>query len=42
MLGMRSAVIPSGLGITSSSAPNARIVRSFSAAKASEVTILSL
>ena len=33
--------MPSGLGITSSSAPKACIVCSFSGAKASEVTILS-
>ncbi len=33
--------MPSGLGMTSSSAPKARMKVSFSGAKASEVTILS-
>ena len=37
--GIRSGVMPSGLGISSTSAPNARIVRIFSAANASEDTI---
>jgi hypothetical protein len=39
--GIRSGVIPSGLGMTSRSAPKARIIVGFSGAKASEVTILS-
>ena len=39
ILGMSSGVMPSGLGSTSSRAPKASIVRSFSSAKASEVTI---
>ena len=38
-LGIRSGVIPSGDGITSRSAPNASMVRSFSTEKASEVTM---
>jgi len=37
--GISSGVMPSGLGISSTSAPNARIVRIFSAANASEDTI---
>jgi hypothetical protein len=39
--GIRSGVMPSGLGISSTSAPNARIVRIFSTANASEDTIRS-
>ena len=39
--GMRSGWIPSGLSMTSRSAPNAAMVRSFSSAKAFEVTIRS-
>jgi hypothetical protein len=39
--GMRSGVIPSGLGISSTSAPNACIVRIFSTANASDDTIRS-
>ena len=39
--GIRSGVMPSGLGMISSSAPNARMVASFSGANASEVTIRS-
>ena len=42
MVGTRSGVIPAGLGITSSSAPKARMVASFSGAKASDVTIRSV
>ena len=37
--GIRSGVMPSGLGMISTIAPNASIVRSFSSAKASEVTM---
>src|SRR3984893_12850599 len=37
--GIRSGVMPSGLGISSTSAPNATIVRIFSTANASEDTI---
>ena len=40
-VGTSCGVRPSGLGITSSSAPKARIVASFSGANASEVTIRS-
>ena len=39
MRGMRSGVIPSGLDTISTDAPNASIVRRFSMAKASEVTM---
>src|SRR5215831_18963437 len=39
MDGIRSGVMPSGLGISSTSAPNACIVRIFSSANASEDTI---
>ena len=39
--GMSSGVIPSGLDTISTSAPNARIVKTFSCANASEVTIRS-
>ena len=39
--GMSCGVIPSGLGTTSSVAPNACIVRSFSSANASEDTMSS-
>ena len=39
--GISSGVMPSGLGISSTSAPNARIVRIFSSANASEDTIRS-
>jgi hypothetical protein len=39
MAGIRSGVMPPGLGISSTSAPNARIVRIFSSANASEDTI---
>ena len=39
--GMRSGVIPSGLGTISTSAPKASIVRSFSAANASDETMRS-
>jgi hypothetical protein len=39
--GIRSGVMPSGLSMTSSCAPKASIVRSFSAAKAFDVTIRS-
>jgi len=39
--GIRSGVIPSGLGTISTSAPNARIVKTFSCANASEVTMRS-
>jgi hypothetical protein len=41
MAGIRVGVIPAGLGISSTSAPNARIVRIFSSANASELTIRS-
>jgi len=39
--GIRPGVMPSGLGISSTSAPNARIVRIFSAENASDDTIRS-
>jgi hypothetical protein len=39
--GIRPGVMPSGLGISSTSAPNARIVRIFSSENASEDTIRS-
>jgi hypothetical protein len=39
--GISSGVIPCGLWISSTSAPNARIVRIFSVAKASDDTIRS-
>jgi hypothetical protein len=39
--GSSSGVMPSGLGSTSTPAPSTRIVRVFSAAYASEVTIRS-
>ena len=41
IVGMRSGVMPRGLGISSTSAPRARIVAVFSAANASEETIRS-
>jgi len=41
MRGTSSGVTPSGLGSTSSSAPNASIVRSFPCAYASELTMRS-
>ena len=39
--GISSGVMPPGLGISSTSAPNARIVRSFSTANASDDTTVS-
>ena len=39
--GIRPGVMPSGLGISSTSAPNARMVRIFSPENASEDTIRS-
>ena len=41
MVGMRSGVMPAGLGMSSTSAPNACIVRIFSSAKASDDTMRS-